>query len=250
MQSQWLNVAINQKSIIRDVQFNMSENMINKIDNAVRELNLNLSPTNERIFSLGIQLGKHIAISGDNFDRLPFFVESESKRNGVIRKEALNDKIAKLIGNLFYLACAEQIKNRGAVAFSIDPKPYNSLHSLDPLIGEKFFIKECHATEKDGSDSCRLHFEVIGAVADLFEKYGFCKGLAISCENPYGGTSVEISSLQDLPRYIQTDQVEFNRIRISYGDNKISATDEEENLQALFDELSRELLFFHIAHQA
>lgn len=226
----------------------MSEKITNQIDQAIRELGLGLSKTNEIIFSLGVQLGKHIATSSDEFDRLPFFVECESKLNGAIRKADLNDKIAKLVGNLFYLACADQIKNRGAVAFSIDPSPFKRLNSLEPLIFEKFFIKEGHTTEKDDSDSFLLHFELMGAVGDLFEKYGFCKGLAISCENPYGESSVEISSLQDLPRYIQTDQVEFNRMGISYGGNEMSAKDEEEKFQALFDELSQALMFFHIAH--
>ncbi len=226
----------------------MNEKMIDLIEKSIRDLDLNLSPKNESIFILGIQLGKHIAKSGDDFDRLPFFVECESKLNEVISRENLKSKIAKLIGNLFYLACAEQIKNSGAINFSINSNPYTNLHPLDKSISERFFVEEVGTKENEGSDSFLIQFKVMGVVADLFQRYGFFNNLAILCENPYGVSNVKVSSLQDLPRYIRTDQVEFNEIRISYVNNEISATDEEDKLRALFDALSEELLFLHIAH--
>jgi hypothetical protein len=226
----------------------MNEKMIDLIEKSIRDLDLNLSPKNESIFILGIQLGKHIAKSGDDFDRLPFFVECESKLNEVISKENLKNKISKLIGNLFYLACAEQIKNRGAITFSIDYNSYANLHPLDQSISERFFVEEVGTKENEGSESFLIQFKVTGVVADLFKKYEFVNNFAILCENPYGVSNVKVSSLQDLPRYIQTDQVEFNEIRISYVNNEVSATDEGDKLRALFDELSEELLFLHIAH--
>lgn len=219
------------------------------MDCAVRNLDLDRRQINEQIFSLDLQLGRHLAATGEHFDGLPFFKECEQARNCAGRTYELQKKISLLIGGLFYRACSLHIKNCRAISFALDSMSFRNSHPANESIFEGFFIKKISVENYEYSESFLLRFELCGAVADLFKKYEISQYWELVCENPNGETYVRIASQEDLSKHINPNDANISQYSmISSSQEKPSAEKIEKNLNALLGELSQELFFLQISN--
>lgn len=227
----------------------MKENMIVTIDNAVRALDLNWSKTNEELFALGVQLGRHLATSGENIDGLPFFKECEEARNCAGRIYDINKKISAIIGQLFYRACSSQINEIGTILFSLESRSYIDSYLPKESIFKRFFIENVTATNYEYSEALLLEFNLCGSVADLFQKYKIRKQWQLVCENPYSKTSVEITSQGKILSHIQPSEAEISQYAVTSSTQiDLAPAEIENNLNSLLDALHKELFFLQISH--
>jgi len=226
----------------------MTVNFIEKIDNEMEKLIEN-SKNLESIFSLGIKLGRHLSASGENFDRLPYFVRNDNFKNSGINIAEISNKICALISSLFFQACADQIKNCGAITFAADAKSYRNSHPLKKSIFEKYLIGEFIGgrSSEDGTDFI-IEFELIGGLADLFYEYKLERRITIAFESGSYETYIELRSLEDLNRRAHSNSVEddgiFNTLLLRSKDRAES----ESMAIEFFNKFKQELLFIHIAH--
>jgi len=150
--------------------FNVPNKKIDEISIAVEELK-DKQENIEKIFELGVELGKHIALSGEKYKRLPFFVTQgqEKNREGECQKEL--EKIKEAVRRLLYFALAEQIKKHQLVSISVT-HPYDErLQLLDGDISEKYSIRCKSVSQKNAEQDFELKCEVIGEIGKIFSEY-------------------------------------------------------------------------------
>lgn len=227
----------------------MKVNMITTIDDAVRALDLNWSKTNEELFRLGVQLGRHLAISGEKMDVLPFFKECEDARNCNARMYEVKKKLSLLVGNLFYRACSSQIIEIGGISFSLKSRSYMDAFLPKESIFENFFIRRVAVLNYEHSESLLLKFELCGSVGEIFENHNYPKQWELVCEDPNGETYVDIVSQEKILSHIQPSEAEISQYAVTTA-NKINLAPAgiEKNLNLLLDALHKELFFLQISH--
>lgn len=216
------------------------KNKIDEISAAVEELERGYG-NDEKLFELGIELGKYLSATGISFDRLPFFIEREIKRN---TQERIRDKIQKignLIHRLFYISCGKQLEKSGVITFDSSTYWRGSSNIIDSEISQELFVK-CNSIAQENEESdFEVEIEVVGEIANIFEKYQAEKNMTISLYNRYASSSRTFDNAKDIKSALGDIWIEFDRT--SHNLN-------EQQLDEMFEEIHASTIFLSIKYSA
>lgn len=216
------------------------KNKIDEISAAVEELERGYG-NDEKLFELGIELGKYLSATGTKLDRLPFFIEREIKRN---TQERIRDKIQKignLIHRLFYIACVKQLEKSGVITFDSSAYWRGSSNIIDSEISQELFVK-CNSIAQENEESdFGVEIEIVGEIANIFEKYQAQKYMTISLYNRYASSTRTFDNAKDIKSALGDIWIDF--------DTSSSNLDEKQ-LDEMFEKINKATLFLLMKYSA
>lgn len=213
----------------------MTNKKIGEINDAVKALSSSMR-NGEELFKLGVELGKFLATSGADFDRLPYFVERELENSKQERLREKRQAISDVIQRLIVVACAEQIKISGSITFD-SVMYWRGGKLIDDEVADEFFV-QCHSVrQEDEEQDFEVEFEIIGELADLFHKYEARTTICVNAHNLDYDTKLVVTNVDDL-------KGTFGRAWINFENN--SAQNDEAKLDEFFDEINKVTMFLQI----
>ncbi len=218
----------------------MTENKVDEINAAVEEAASSIR-NEERIFELGIELGRHLAATGEKFERLEFFVRREEERSRDERIREKRKKIGDLISRLFYLACAKTIEINGSIKFDADDYWRESLNLFDDEVVEEFGVQCKSVTQEDEEQDFDIEYEVVGIIGEIFEKYEARKSMTVTAYNLNSTSKLTISNTLELHEALGASWLSFDRS---------SSNNDEKRLDDLMDELNKATLLIQLKYSA
>lgn len=213
---------------------------IDEISDAVEELSRGFG-NDEKVFELGIELGKYLSATGAEFVRLPFYIQREVKRNKEERIREKTQKISNLILRLFYIACVKQVEKKGSITFDASTYWRGIGNIFDEEISQELFVICNSVEQEDEEQDFNIEFEVIGEMADLFDRYQARKKMGISAFNLNSSSTLTIDTAGELRN-------SFGKTRI-YFDTSSSNLDEKQ-LDEMFEEIHKATLFLLMKYSA
>lgn len=216
----------------------MMKNKIDEINAAVEETAATVRD-DERIFQLGVELGRYLAATDEKFERLEFFIRREEERHRDERVREKRKKIGELISKLFYWACAKQIQTSGSIKFDVDEYWRGSLNLFDANIVEEFGVQCKSVTQENEDQDFEIEYEVVGKVGEIFEKYEARKMLWINAYNLHSSTSLTLTNSMELGEAVGKSWMSFDRS---------GRVDDEKKLDELMDELNKATLMIQLKY--
>ena len=214
----------------------MTKNKIDEINAAVEEVASSIG-NEERIFELGIELGKHLAATKENFERLEFFIrrEEDGARDERIREK--RKKIDNLISRLFYMACTKQIEINGSVEFDADKYWREGSNLFDVQVVEKFGVQCKSVTQEDDDQDFNIEYEVVGKIGEIFEKYEARKSISVTVHNLNAVSKLMISNSQELYEALGASWISFHSGAVTHDEKRLEEFMEELNKETLLIQL-------------
>jgi hypothetical protein len=214
----------------------MTKNKINEINSAVEEV-MSSDISYESIFELGVELGKYLTVSGKNYERLEFFTRKENEKDKGVRIKEKIKNISDLISNFIYWACLKQIEINGSIKFEASEYRRSTLNSLDAEIANQFNVNCKSVTQEDEGSEFDIEFEVIGKIAEIFEKYEVQKTIMISVENIHSTSKLVITNTVQLREVLGASPMFFNRNSAIYEEVKLDDYVNELNKSTLLTKI-------------
>lgn len=171
---------------------------LDEIENAVVKHCSKLKRYDEHLFDLGIRLGRLLEQNDKATYRLQAFIDNEAHNNLIQTKQVEIERVNKSIEFLI----------RNAVAAFIEKHNYFEVNEyrsteLDEEIAQKFFVQSSNTIHNDES-SFRVEFELLGEVADIFDKYGIAKVAKTHILNTSGDTEETLFTPDEVSQFFIT----------------------------------------------
>lgn len=169
------------------------ESELNVINKMIKEYVQDCGKVDEKVFNIGVALGR--LLERNNFDnhRLSFFSEQEQKNNDIqIRFKRLLS-VHKIIEKIIVLAHVEQVRKTRQINY------INGGHSknnpLSSELEEKYNITYKGIDVEDGNQDFDITFELNGKLKEIFQKHNVGAKFVINLCNSSGENSELINSV-------------------------------------------------------
>ena len=175
--------------------------MNKEIENIEKDVEKHCKKTlqfDEHLFNLGVQLGRTLEKNGLAEHRLNVFVEHEKNTNKTLAKLTQTRRIDKLIEMLIRNAIAQHVESGSEFVFD----EFQST-KLSQEIANKFHVQSSKTVHADES-SFELEFNILGDVAEIFEKYGVEKTAKTTISNTSGDSYETIYEADDVSEIFAT----------------------------------------------
>lgn len=150
----------------------------------------------EKLFQLGVELGRELQTLGIEKYRLPFFetqsqsVSAEKTKRDYIKQ--LNKKILDLVAK----AARAHIEEYGALTFNASYRR-RDYDKLDDDIGGRFGFKHTLTSQEHVDGDMELHFTFVGKLAELFTNNNVSPNFDVTLFNSSGGDNVKVYEVDE-----------------------------------------------------
>lgn len=154
----------------------------------------------ERVFNLGVELGKQLAAQGITEFRLPFFAEQKQDWTAAEAVLAIAEDVNDELSNLIRLAYKDHLSRHFSINFDLNPLHRNQ-SKLDDIAVTKFNVQHIYTLLDDGFDDFDLGFTATDELAKILQDHKVKTGFELKLRNNEGRTSKSITqreSLEDL----------------------------------------------------
>lgn len=206
---------------------------IEEINRLVKEHIGQYRKADERLFELGVELGRLLAKSSIDNYRLPFFIEQKNFENQAKQKEVLIKKAEALILKIVLNAYKAELANGNGIY--IEPKSYSgrSGHLSEDTISKFGIVHTGTEQNGDGGDF-KLKFCLQGLLSEIFQRHKVPPSVSVSVSNPTGEDNDAIYEVEEL-------EANFYSLRLSiFHQNTILTVDQ---LQIFLNDLEKNMLF-------
>lgn len=209
---------------------------ITKLNKAVAEYANNHRTLDEKLFNLGVELGRMLEKNNIAEYRLPFFVEQEDAKSLAQIKQALIEKAEKLLLDIVKSAYKAELDLSGAI--TIDASYYGSRNEhLSEDVVNNFFVKHTNTEQYQSGQDFTLTFLLQGKLQEIFKRHSVSPQFEITVSNNSGE---EDETLYD------ADDIDHQLYRININQHAHTTTLSVEQLKAFVDDLEKNLLFLII----
>ncbi len=229
------------KPVVAELQIGaieMIKSKVEEINSAVQDIASSVR-NDERIFELGMELGRCLATAGEKYERLEFFVRRDEERGREERVREKRKKISDLISRIFYLSCIKQIEINGSIKFDANDYWLDSTALLDAQVVDEFGIQCKSVTQEDDEKDFEIECEVVGNIGEIFENFEARKTITVSAYNLDSSSKMIVSNALELHEVLGSSWMFFDRS---------SAINDEERLDQLFEELNKATLFIQMKY--
>lgn len=151
----------------------------------------------ERVFNLGVTLGRQLEAQGTPTLRLPFFAEQDkdwTEAETVLSiAEDVNDELASLVRRAYQ----DHLSRHFSVRFAPGPE-HRRYSRLDDEAVARFNIQHVYTLQEDNFDDFDLAFTVTGPLAGIMQRHDVKTGFEINLRNNHGRTSKSITQRESL----------------------------------------------------
>lgn len=207
---------------------------INQINAAITEIR---GRDDEEIFKLGVELGRYLASSGETFDRLPFFVQREAQRNKDERIREKNRVVSELFRRLFFVSCVLQMRKKGSITFDANNYWSSEKIGFDDDVEAELFVRCNSVQQEDEEQDFDIEYEVIGDLADLFDKFELRKSMTITAYNLNSSSSLKLATEEELRECLGRTWLGFDRGSSLHDEEKFDEFFAEVNKITLFTQM-------------
>lgn len=154
----------------------------------------------EKLFNLGVEMGRLLEKQGISTHRPNVFVEFEDKQNAYTLKANEIERAEKAIAFLLRNAVAEQVENFSPFCF--DSNAYSSTcEKLDDAIAEKYGIQISKTSQREHGGSFQVDITAVGQVADILKNHSVGTHITAELDNSTGDEHETIYRADNVDRF-------------------------------------------------
>jgi len=206
---------------------------ITKLNKAVVEYADKHRTLDEKLFSIGVELGRLLEKGGISDYRLPFFVEQEAAKNLAQTKQALIERARKLLLGIVIKAYKAELEENGAISIDASYSGRREEHLSDTIVSRYSFK---HTGTQQHSVGCdfTLTFLLQGKLQEIFQRHSVSPQFEISAHNNSGDDDETLYEAEDV------DSAFYGlNIHLNGHTTELSV----EQLETFLDDFSKNLLF-------
>jgi hypothetical protein len=206
---------------------------ITKLNKAVAEYADKHRTLDEKLFNLGVELGRLLEKDKITDYRLPFFVEQEAAKNLAQTKQTLIDKAENILLDIVIKAYKAELKENGAI--SIDAS-YNGRRDeqLSDAIVSRYSIKHTGTQQHSVGGDFTLTFLLQGKLQEIFQRHSISQQVEVSVSN---------SSGDEDENFYEPDEIDSAFRSVNIHQNGRTTHLSVEQLEAFVNDFSKNLLF-------
>lgn len=150
----------------------------------------------EKLFQLGVELGRELQKLGVETYRLPFFAnQSQSVNVEKTKREYIKQLNLKVL-NQVTKAVRAHIDQYGD--FTVGARNRRtSYEKLDDVIGERYGIKHTRTSQAEDGGDIELHFSFVGKLAEYFVANNVSPNFEVTLENSSGEDSETVYEIDE-----------------------------------------------------
>jgi hypothetical protein len=190
----------------------------------------------EKLFNLGVELGRQLEKDNITDYRLPFFIEQENTENIAQTKATLIHKAEKLLLGVVKKAYKAQMDVSGAITIDASYSGRNDTHLSEDIVN-RFFVKHTHTEQYHSGQDFTLTFLLQGNLLDIFQRHSVSPQVEITVSNNGGEEDETLYDAEDIDH-------QFFRINIKQHAQTTRLSVEE--LTAFVEDLEKNLMFLLI----
>lgn len=209
---------------------------ITKLNKAVVEYSDKHRTLDEKLFNLGVELGRLLEKSNITDYRLPFFVEQEDAENVAQEKGKLIRQAEKLLLDIVKKAYKAELDETGAISIDASYNGRRETHLSDDIVN-RFFVKHTQTEQYQSGQDFTLTFILQGKLQEIFQRHSVSPQFEITVSNNSGE---EDETLYD------ADDIDHQLYGINIKQHAQTTTLSVEQLKAFVDDLEKNLLFLLI----
>ena len=153
----------------------------------------------EKLFNLGVELGRLLAEHNIASHRPAPFIEFESQKDIQASKNKQIQRANKAISFLIRNALAEQIEQHGEFCFDSNTSTFGC-EKIEESIVAKFFVQIDRTTQREHGGSFEAEFILSGQLEPIFNKYGIDLYARADVENTTGAEEETIYNADDVDK--------------------------------------------------
>jgi len=209
---------------------------LNKINEAVVKYADKHRTLDEKLFNLGVELGRLLEKDGISDYRLPFFVEQEDAENVAQEKGKLIRQAEKLLLDIVKKAYKAELDETGAITIDASYNGRRKTHLSDDIVNQ-FLVKQTQTEQYQSGQDFTLTFILQGKLQEIFQRHSISPQFEITVSNNGGE---EDETLYD------ADDIDHQLYRINIKQHAQATTLSVEQLKAFVDDLEKNVLFLLI----
>lgn len=209
-------------------------NFVNEINDSLKNLCADEGiAANEKVFELGVLLGRHLEQYGLESKRLSYFSELD-KRNEVSEKiDAFRKQIEGLLHTVVTNALKEQIQQNGSWEVGIG-NYFASFYMLTDVVEQKYSIRAQGVQQPERNGDFVVTFEFFGGVREIFIDILASPTVDINVSNGTGEDSEALRTSKAVDKLCYGLRLPLPK---QYGDESLVKMTE------LYERLSKKYLF-------
>lgn len=209
---------------------------ITKLNKAVVEYADKHRTLDEKLFNLGVELGRLLEKDNIAEYRLPFFVEQENAENIAQEKGKLIRQAEKRLLDLVKKAYKAELDESGAITIDAGYNGRKESHLSDDIVNQ-FLVKHTHTEQYQSGQDFTLTFLLQGKLQEIFQRHSVSPQFEITVSNNSGE---EDETLYD------ADDIDHQLYRLNIKQHAQTTRLSVEQLKAFVDDLEKNLLFLLI----
>lgn len=153
----------------------------------------------EKLYNLGVEMGRLLEKQGIATHRPNVFAEFEDQQNAYTLKANEIERADKAIAFLLRNAVAEQVEN--FAPFCFDSNAYSSTcEKLDDAIAEKYGVQISNTSQREHGGSFQVEISAVGQVADILKNHSVGTHITAEVDNSSGDEEETIYRAENVDR--------------------------------------------------
>ena len=172
-------------------------NNLNLIDHTVRDYANKHRTLDEKLFNLGVELGRLLEKDGISDYRLPFFVEQEDAENVAQEKGKLIRQAEKLLLDIVKKAYKAELDETGAITIDASYNGRRETHLSDGIVNQ-FLVKHTQTEQYQSGQDFTLTFILQGKLQEIFQRHSISPQFEITVSNNGGEEDETLYDADDI----------------------------------------------------
>ena len=168
-----------------------------KLEGTLKELFENQPVANEKLYKLGIQVGRHLEKNNLADYRATLFSDRENRQNNV---KLVRDKVGILEDLLLKIVkCAIKETLESGYIWTVGTSDYyKDDGKFDEEISEKYFVQLNRVNQEYTNGDFQVDFDMVGELNEAFKNEGFSTNFMITVSNRTGEDYTSVYKPSDL----------------------------------------------------